>query len=112
MIGVPKFCKESTFKAYFKKCSPFSDEDTKTDKELDEKSERSEKTDSESEHSDEEEEDKLEVFDEDLQPLETQYTENAVEELGQVCNMLEKNCDFPSHDSILCIFDLNPEIRT
>ncbi len=60
------------------------DDETRTDKELDEKSERSEKTDSESEHS-EEDEDKLDlIFDEDLQPMETPYIPNAEEELGQV----------------------------
>ena len=40
------------------------------------------KSDSESDHSDEEDEDA--VYDDDLQPIETLYTENKDEELGQV----------------------------
>ena len=48
----------------------------RTDREEDEK----EKSETESEHSEEEEK---EVYDDDLQPLETPYVANTVEELGQ-----------------------------
>lgn len=59
------------------------DDEYKTDREemLDDKSERSENSDSE-ERSDEEEE-LAEKFNDDLQPIETPYIENEVEELGQ-----------------------------
>ena len=56
------------------------EEDARTDKEEETKVEDSG---SESDHSEEEEE-KEEVFDDDLQPIETPYTENHTEELGQV----------------------------
>ena len=55
------------------------EEDARTDREEETKADFSA---SDSEHS-EEDEDK-EVFDEDLQPLETPYTVNINEELGQV----------------------------
>ena len=56
------------------------EEDARTDREEETKVEDSA---SESDHSEEEEE-KEEVFHEDFQPIETQYTENHTEELGQV----------------------------
>jgi len=58
------------------------DDDTKTDKEDREE----EKTETESE----EEEEEAEVFSDDLPPTETSYSENVVEELGQVkCIQIE-----------------------
>ena len=57
------------------------EEDPKTDREEEEKKE----TDTDTDLSEEEKE----VFDDDLQPIETQYTENLVEELGQVRNVFK-----------------------
>ena len=53
------------------------EEDPRTDRD----EEKEDKSESESDHSEEEEE--KEVFDDDLQPIETPYVENLLEELGQ-----------------------------
>ena len=61
-------------------CLSGLEEDPKTDREEEEKKE----SESDSDASDEEGEEGGEEFDDSLQPVESPYVENAVEELGQV----------------------------